>query len=81
MMRELYLVNEQGENFPTTMQELRDRVVNFSECLGVDGRFKINGTKYIWFKEVDGDLTNLRMVGYGGYELGGRGCFYQEVAI
>lgn len=79
MMRELYLVNEQGEHFPTTLQELRDRVVNFSECLDADGRFKINGTKYIWFKEVDRHLTNLRMTGYGGYELGGRGCFYQEV--
>lgn len=80
-MRELYLVNEKGEHFPTTRRELEDRVVNFKDCLNGEGRFKINGTKYIWYEEIKGDLTHLRMTAYGGYELGGRGCFYQEVAV
>lgn len=78
-MRELYLVNQKGENFFTTRRELEDRVVNFKDCLNNDGRFKINGTKYIWFEEIEGDKTHLRMTAYGGYELGGRGCFYREV--
>ena len=78
-MCELYLVNERGENFFTTMDELRDRVVNLDACLDPDGRFKIRGTKYIWYEEVPGDLTALRMTAYGGYELGGRGCFYVKV--
>ena len=42
-------------------------------------RFRINGTKYIWFEEIEGDDTHLRMTAYSGYEWGGRGCFYQEV--
>ena len=78
-MRALFLVNEEGVNFPTTMKELRDRIVNLDACLDADGRFKVRGTKYIWYKEVDGHPTNLRMTAYGGYELGGRGCFYVEV--
>lgn len=78
-MRELYIVNEAGENFLTTMKELHDRVVNLDACLDADGRFKVRGTKYIWYKEVEGHPTNLYMTGYGGYELGGRGCFYVEV--
>lgn len=78
-MRELYLVTEAGENFPTTMKELRDRVVNLDACLDSDGRFKVRGTKYIWYGEIDDDLTHLRMTAYGGYEAGGRGCFYVEV--
>lgn len=78
-MRELYLVNEAGENFLTTMKELRDRVVNLDACLNSDGRFKVRGTKHIWFREIDGDLTHLTMTAYGGYEAGGRGCFYVKV--
>lgn len=77
-VRELYLVNEAGENFFTTMKELRDRVVNIDECLEADGRFKVCGTKYIWYKEVDGHPTDLYMTAFGGYETGGRGCFYIE---
>ncbi len=80
MPRELYLVDNQTTyQYPTTRQELEDRVLNFKDCLNSDGRFKINGTKYIWFEELPNDLTHLRMTAYGGYELGGRGCFYQEV--
>ena len=79
IMYGLYLVNEKGENFLTTMEELRDRVVNLDACLGSDGRFKIRGTKYIWYEEVLDDLTALRMTAYGGYEAGGRGCFYVKV--
>ena len=75
----LYLTNKAGEHFPTTMKELHDRVININECLAPDGNFKIRGTKYIWFEEVKGHLTNLRMTAYGGYETGGRGCFYVEV--
>lgn len=42
-MQELYLTNEAGENFLTTMKELRDRVVNLDACLDPDGRFKVRG--------------------------------------
>lgn len=80
-MRELYLVNQKGENFFITRRELEDRVVNFKDCLNDEGRFRINGTKYIWFEEIEEDPMHLRMTAYGGYELGGRGCFYQEVAV
>lgn len=79
-MIKYWLVNKKGENFPTTRRELEDRVVNFKDCLDDNGRFKINGTKYIFFEEITGDLTKLRMTAYGGYELGGRGCFYREVS-
>lgn len=79
MYRELYLVTENGEHYPVTRKELEDRVVNFKECLDEEGRFKIRGTKYIWFREIEKDLVKLRMTAYSGYELGGRGCFYQEV--
>ena len=78
-MHQLYLTNEAGENYLTTMKELRDRVVNLDACLNADGRFKIRGTHFIWYEEVDGSLTDLRMTAYGGYEAGGRGCFYVEV--
>lgn len=78
-MRELYLTNEAGENFLTTMKELRDRVVNLNACLSPDGRFKVRGTKYIWYEEVPGDPVALRMTAYGGYEAGGVGCFYVKV--
>ncbi len=80
MRRELYLINEKGKSFHTTYRELESRIINFKDCLDSNGRFKINGTQYIWFEEIEGDLSHLRMTAYGGYELGGRGCFYQEVA-
>lgn len=78
-MRELYLTNENGENIPVDMQELCERVINFDACLDNNGRFKIRGTKYFWYREIDGNPSRLYMTAYGGYELGGRGCFYVEL--
>lgn len=64
--------------FLTDRWEAESLIENFSDCLNADGRFKINGTKYFWC--VPGHSEKLfRMTAYGGYELGGRGCFYQEI--
>ena len=75
------------------MQTLRRLIVNFSDCLDGNGRFKIGGTKYFWVdtikpgtvQKVDEHTTEYyfdgqyRLKAYGGYESGGRGCFYEEV--
>ena len=72
---------------------LEELIVNFSECLDADGRFKIGGTKFFWVKTIrPGTVKQIdehevwqyydglyRMTAYGGYECGGRGCFYVEV--
>ena len=53
-------------------------IENLHECMDEDGRFLIAGTKYFWC--VPGTTDSLyRMVAYGGYELGGRGCFYEKL--
>ena len=76
------------------MRTLERLIENFSECLGEDGRFRIAGTKYFWVdtirpgtvKQISEGVTEqffdglYRMRGYGGYECGGRGCFYVKVA-
>lgn len=68
-------------------------IENFGECLSEDGRFRIGGTRYFWVdtirpgtvRKVDEHETEYwldglyRMKGYGGYECGGRGCFYVKV--
>lgn len=62
----------------TDRREAECLIENFSECLVANGRFKISGTKYFWC--VPGHSDKLyRMTAYGGYEPGGRGCFYQEI--
>lgn len=75
------------------MQTLRRLIVNLDECLDSNGRFKIGGTKYFWVetirpgtvKQVGDGVTEhyfdglYRLKAYGGYEWGGRGCFYEEV--
>lgn len=72
---------------------LSELIENFQDCLDCDGRFRINGTKYFWVdtirpgtvKRIDEHETwhyfdgLYRMKAYGGYEWGGRGCFYEEV--
>lgn len=64
--------------FLTDRREAESLIENFAVCLDADGRFKINGTKYFWC--VSGHSDKLyRMTAFGGYELGGRGCFYQEI--
>ena len=76
------------------MQTLAKLIVNFSDCLDGNGRFKIAGTKYFWVETIQpGTVRNVadgvteycfdgqyRLKAYGGYEWGGRGCFYVEVA-
>lgn len=76
------------------MQTLKRLIENLDDCLSPDGRFKINGTHYFWVdtirpgtvKQIDESTTEYsfdglyRMKAYGGYECGGRGCFYVEVA-
>lgn len=71
---------------------LEKLIVNFADCLEADGRFKVGGTRYFWVdtlkpgtvKKVDEHETwyyydgLYRMKAYGGYECGGRGCFYIE---
>lgn len=75
------------------IQTLKRLIVNFADCLGGDGRFKVGGTKYFWVdtiqpgtvKRIDEHETEYwfdglyRMKAYGGYEWGGRGCFYEEI--
>lgn len=75
------------------MQTLAKLIVNFSDCLDGNGRFKIAGTKYFWVETIrQGTVKRIsehetehwfdglyRMKAYGGYEWGGRGCFYVEV--
>lgn len=72
---------------------LSELIENFQDCLDGDGRFKVNGTKYFWVDTIrPGTVQRIdehetwhyldglyRMKAYGGYELGGRGCFYEEV--
>ena len=76
------------------MRTLERLIENFSDCLDGDGRFKIGGTKYFWVdtirpgtvKRIDENTTEqyfdglYQLKAYGGYEWGGRGCFYVEVA-
>lgn len=64
--------------FLTDRLETESLIENFSDCLDADGRFKISGTKYFWCVTGHGEKL-YRMTAYGGYELGGRGCFYQEI--
>lgn len=72
------LPDAQEYMFLTDRLEAESLIENFSDCLDADGRFKISGTKYFWC--VPGHSDKLyRMTAYGGYELGGRGCFYQEI--
>lgn len=72
------LPDAQEYMFLTDRREAEALIENFSNCLDADGRFKISGTKYFWC--VPGHSDKLyRMTAYGGYELGGRGCFYQEI--
>lgn len=74
-------------------QTVARMIENFSDCQNADGRFKVRGTKYFFCEEVrpcttrqDGHAEWIiydgmyRMKAYGGYECGGRGCFYEEVA-
>lgn len=75
------------------MQTLANLIVNFADCLDGDGRFKINGTHCFWVdtvrsgtvKQAGDGVTErwfdglYRLKAYGGYEWGGRGCFYVEV--
>ena len=75
------------------MQMLARLIENFADCLDGNGRFKINGTKYFWVdtirpgtvKRIDENTTEryfdglYRIKAYGGYEWGGRGCFYVKV--
>lgn len=75
------------------MQTLEKLIVNFADCLDGNGRFKIAGTKYFWVDTIQpGTVRNVtdgvtehyfdglyRLKAYGGYECGGRGCFYEEV--
>ena len=76
------------------MRTLKRLIENLDDCLDGDGRFKINGTHYFWVdtirpgtvKRIDENTTEQYFDGlyhlkaYGGYEWGGRGCFYVEVA-
>lgn len=75
------------------MQTLAKLIVNFADCLDCNGRFKVGGTKYFWVetikpgtvRKIDEYTTEYwldglyRLKAYGGYEWGGRGCFYEEV--
>jgi hypothetical protein len=72
------LPDAQEYMFLADRREAESMIENFSDCLNADGRFKISGTKYFWC--VPGHSDKLyRMTAYGGYEPGGRGCFYQEI--
>lgn len=52
-------------------------IENFHECLTADGRFAVRGTKFFWCRA--GETHLYHMTAYGGYESGGRGCFYVDL--
>ena len=72
------LPDAQEYMFLADRREAESLIENFHDCLNTDGRFKISGTKYLWCAPGHSDKL-YRMTAYGGYELGGRGCFYQEI--
>ena len=85
---EVKIILPDDEEFTVLASEAARMIENFDECLGNDGRFKINGTKYFYLEPTrTGTIDEIRrardggyrMLAYGGYEWGGRGCFYVHV--
>lgn len=88
------IVSDSFEIRVDSVRELEKLIVNLSDCQDQDGRFKINGTHFFWVDTIrpctvktDGDIQTIyhdglyRLKAYGGYELGGRGCFYVKLDI
>lgn len=77
---DVYLTNEAGESWPTWLPELKERVIGIEAALDADGqRFRISGTHYIWVQEIKDYPAKMIMIAFGGYEVGGRGCFYVPI--
>lgn len=55
-----------------------DMLDNLSDCMNEDGEFRIDGTKFLWVVPTDKEGM-YHITHYGGYEIGGRGCFRERV--
>ena len=60
------------------VSEFADMLDNLSDCMKDDGTFLINGTKFLWVVPTDKEGV-YHITHYGGYEVGGRGCFRERV--
>lgn len=60
------------------VSEFADMLDNLSYCMNEEGKFLINGTKFLWVVPTDKEGV-YHITHYGGYEIGGRGCFRERV--
>ena len=58
--------------------DFADMLDNLSDCMNEEGKFRINGTKFLWVVPTDKEGV-YHITHYGGYEVGGRGCFRERV--
>lgn len=60
------------------VSDFADMLDNLSDCMNKEGKFRINGTKFLWVVPTDKEGV-YHITHYGGYEVGGRGCFRERV--
>lgn len=60
------------------VSDFADMLDNLSDCMNEDGKFLIHGTKFLWVVPTDKEGV-YHITHYGGYEVGGRGCFRERV--
>lgn len=60
------------------VSDFADMLDNLSDCMNEEGKFRINGTKFLWVVPTDKEGV-YHITHYGGYEVGGRGCFRERV--
>lgn len=60
------------------VSEFADMLDNLSDCMNEEGKLRINGTKFLWVVPTDKEGV-YHITHYGGYEVGGRGCFRERV--
>ena len=60
------------------VSDFADMLDNLSDCMNEEGKFRINGTKFLWVVPTDKEGV-YHVTHYGGYEVGGRGCFRERV--
>ena len=60
------------------VSDFADMLDNLSDCMNEEGKFRINGTKFLWVAPT-GKEGVYHVTHYGGYEVGGRGCFRERV--
>lgn len=60
------------------VSDFDDMLDNLSDCMKDDRTFLIDGTKFLWVVPTDKEGV-YHITHYGGYEVGGRGCFRERV--